>query len=95
MYITDIRNLYKGRSVVRKQASYVFYRPSAEVLASIIVDIPVKLVVGTYFNIILYFLSGLATTASGSFIFFLFVFVATLAMSTVFRTIAAAIGTLP
>ncbi|KAH7205057.1 ABC-2 type transporter-domain-containing protein [Fusarium oxysporum] len=81
MYITDIHNLYKGRSVVRKQASYVFYRPSAEVLASIIVDIPVKLVVGTYFNIILYFLSGLATTASESFIFFLFVFVTTLAMS--------------
>ncbi|EXK23615.1 hypothetical protein FOMG_19624 [Fusarium oxysporum f. sp. melonis 26406] len=84
MYITDIHNLYKARSVVRKQASYVFYRPSAEVLASIIVDIPVKLVVGTYFNIILYFLSGLATTASESFIFFLFVFVTTLAMPMVF-----------
>ncbi|RFN45159.1 ABC transporter cdr4 [Fusarium flagelliforme] len=95
MSITDTYNLYKGRSVVRKQALYGFYRPSAEALASVLVDIPVKLVVGTCFNIILYFLSGLATTASKFFIFFLFVFVATLAMSMVFRTIAAATGTLP
>ncbi|EXA30626.1 hypothetical protein FOVG_18001 [Fusarium oxysporum f. sp. pisi HDV247] len=64
-------------------------------LASILVDIPVKLVVGTCFNIILYFLSGLATTASQFFIFFLFVFVTTLAVSMVFRTIAAATRTLP
>ncbi|KAK2684689.1 hypothetical protein QWA68_016275, partial [Fusarium oxysporum] len=95
MSITDTHNLYKGRSVVRKQASYGFYRPSAEALASVLVDIPVKLVVRTSFNIILYFLSGLATTASQFFIFFLFVFVTTLAMSMVFRTIAAATETLP
>ncbi|EXL65011.1 ATPase [Fusarium oxysporum f. sp. conglutinans race 2 54008] len=84
-----------GRSVVRKQASYVFYRPSAEVLASVIVDIPVKLVVGSCFNIIMYFLSVHATTASQFFIFFLSVFETTLAMSMVFRTIAAVTGTLP
>ncbi|KAG6999764.1 ATP-dependent permease PDR10 [Fusarium oxysporum f. sp. conglutinans] len=95
MYITDTHNLYKGRSVVRKQASYVFYRPSAEVLASVIVDIPVKLVVGSCFNIIMYFLSVHATTASQFFIFFLSVFETTLAMSMVFRTIAAVTGTLP
>ncbi|KAK2666310.1 AAA ATPase domain [Fusarium oxysporum f. sp. vasinfectum] len=95
MSITDTHNLYKGRSVVRKQASYGFYRPSAEALASVLVDIPVKLVVGTCFNIILCSLSGLATTASQFFIFFLFVFVTTLAMSMVFRTIAAATETLP
>ncbi|KAF4425068.1 ABC transporter CDR4 [Fusarium austroafricanum] len=95
MYITDTHNLYKEGSVVRKQASYAIYRPSAEALANVIVDIPVKLVVGTCFNIILYFLSGLASTASQFFIFFLFVFVTTLAMSMVFRTIAAATGTIP
>ncbi|CAM1508811.1 Fc.00g025500.m01.CDS01 [Cosmosporella sp. VM-42] len=95
MSVTDTHSLYKGRSVVRKQASYAFYRSSADALASVLVDIPVKLVVGTCFNIILYFLSGLATTASQFFIFFLFVFVTTLAMSMVFRTIAAATGTLP
>lgn len=95
MSITDIHNLYKGRSVVSKQASYAFYRPSADALANVLVDIPVKFAVGTFFNIILYFLSQLALTASQFFIFFLFVFVTTLAMSMVFRTIAAATATLP
>jgi ATP-binding cassette subfamily G (WHITE) protein 2 (PDR) len=95
MSITDTHNLYKGRSVVTKQASYAFYRPSADALASILVDIPVKFVVAVFFNIILYFLSGLALTASHFFIFFLFVFMTTLAMSMVFRTVAAATATLP
>ncbi|KAJ3462280.1 hypothetical protein MRS44_007066 [Fusarium solani] len=95
MSITDTHNLYKGRSVVSKQASYAFYRPSADALASVLVDIPVKFGVAIFFNIILYFLSELALTASQFFIFFLFVFVTTLAMSMVFRTIAAATVTLP
>lgn len=95
MSVTDIHNLYKGRSVVAKQASYAFYRPSADALASVLVDIPVKFVIAVFFNIILYFLAGLALTASQFFIFFLFVFTTTLAMSMVFRTIAAATMTLP
>jgi ABC-type multidrug transport system ATPase subunit/ABC-type multidrug transport system permease subunit len=95
MSVTDTHNLYKGRSVVTKQASYAFYRPSSDALASVLVDIPVKFVVAVFFNIILYFLSGLALTASQFFIFFLFVFTTTLAMSMVFRTIAAATATLP
>ncbi|KAL9563946.1 hypothetical protein ACKAV7_011981 [Fusarium commune] len=52
-------------------------------------------VVAVFFNVILYFLSGLAKAASQFFIFFLFVFVTTLAMSMIFRTIAAATVTLP
>ncbi|RGP59651.1 hypothetical protein FLONG3_11122, partial [Fusarium longipes] len=95
MSVTDIHNLYKGRSVISKQASYAFYRPSADALASVLVDIPVKFVIAVCFNIILYFLAGLALTASQFFIFFLFVFITTLAMSMVFRTIAAATVTLP
>ncbi|CEI41683.1 ABC transporter CDR4 [Fusarium venenatum] len=95
MSVTDIHNLYRGRSVITKQVSYAFYRPSADALASVLVDIPVKFVIGVFFNVILYFLAGLALTASQFFIFFLFVFTTTLAMSMVFRTIAAATVTLP
>ena len=95
MAVTDIHNLYRGRAVTRKQVSYAFYRPSAEALASILVDIPFKLTVAICFNIILYFLAGLAMSAAQFFTFFLFVFLTTLAMSMVFRTIAAATKTLP
>ncbi|EWY89807.1 hypothetical protein FOYG_07462 [Fusarium oxysporum NRRL 32931] len=95
MAVTDTHNLYKGRSVMAKQSSYAFYRPSADAFANVLVDIPVKFVVAVFFNIILYFLSGLAKTASQFFIFFLFVFVTTIAMSMIFRTIAAATVSLP
>jgi ABC-type multidrug transport system ATPase subunit/ABC-type multidrug transport system permease subunit len=95
MTITDIHNLYRGRSIICKQVSYAFYRPSAEAFASVLVDIPVKFVVAIFFNIALYFLAGLAVTAHQFFIFFLFVFITTLAMSMIFRTIAAATKTLP
>lgn len=94
MSTTDAHSLYKGRAVVRKQVSYCFYRPSADALAGVLVDIPWKFAMATCFNLTLYFLAGLAASASQFFIFFLFVFVATLVMSMVFRTIAAATKTL-
>ena len=94
MSTTDAHNLYKGRAVVRKQVSYRFYRPSADALGAVLVDIPWKFIMATCFNLTLYFLAGLAASASQFFIFFLFVFVATLSMSMIFRTVAAATQTL-
>ena len=95
MAMTDIHTMYKGRPVIRKQVSYAFYRPSADALATVLVDLPVKLVLAIFFNVILYFLAGLSTTAAQFFTFFLVVFLATLAMSFLFRTIAASTNTLP
>ena len=93
--MTDCHSMYKGRLVIRKQVSYAFYRPSADALAVVLVDLPVKFVLAVAFNVILYFLAGLGLTAAQFFIFFLLVFTTTLAMSMVFRTIAAATKTLP
>lgn len=95
MAMTDTHSMYKGRPVIRKQVAYAFYRPSADALATVLVDFPVKLFLAICFNIILYFLAGLATTAAQFFIFFLIVFLTTLAMSMIFRTIAASTKTLP
>ncbi|CZR68838.1 probable ABC1 transport protein [Phialocephala subalpina] len=94
MSVTDIYNLYSGRSIIRKHVSYAFYRPSADALAGILIDIPIKFFVAVFFNVTLYFLAGLSLTASQFFIFFVFVFVTTLAMSMIFRTIAAVTATL-
>ncbi|KAB5517392.1 ABC-2 type transporter-domain-containing protein [Coniochaeta sp. 2T2.1] len=94
MAITDIPNIYRGAGVISKQVSFAFYRPSAEAFARILVDIPVKLGLAICFNVVFYFLAGFAMTASQFFTFFLFVFVTTLAMSMIFRTIAAATKTL-
>lgn len=79
--------------IVEKQASYAFYHPFAEGLAGIIADIPVKFFTATFFNIILYFMAGLRRTPSNFFTFFLFVFIAQLCMTCIFRTLAAATRT--
>ncbi|KXJ96277.1 ABC-2 type transporter-domain-containing protein [Microdochium bolleyi] len=94
MAVTDIHNLYQHRPIIQKHVSFSLYRPSADALARILIDIPVKLVVATCFNLFLYFLSGLAATPAQFFIFFLFVFVSTLVMSLVFKTVATVTSTL-
>lgn len=87
--ISEINALYDQRPIVEKQASYAFYHPFAEALGGIMSDIPVKFLISTCFNIILYFLAGLRREPSQFFIFFLFVFILILTMSGMFRTLAA------
>ncbi|GAB1212649.1 hypothetical protein ATERTT37_001794 [Aspergillus terreus] len=92
--ITEINSLYDQRPIVEKQASYAFVHPFTEAFGGIVSDIPVKFVSATVFNIIFYFLAGLRYEASQFFIFFLFTFLSTFAMSGIFRTLAAATKTL-
>ncbi|OGE56227.1 hypothetical protein PENARI_c003G04364 [Penicillium arizonense] len=92
--ITEINSLYDQRPIVEKQASYAFVHPFTESLGGIVADIPVKFVSAVVFNIIFYFLAGLRYEPSQFFIFFLFTFLSTLAMSGVFRTLAASTKTL-
>ncbi|CAG8427174.1 unnamed protein product [Penicillium salamii] len=92
--ITEINSLYDQRPIIEKQASYAFVHPFTESLGGIVADIPVKFASAIVFNIIFYFLAGLRYEPSQFFIFFLFTFLSTLAMSGVFRTLAASTKTL-
>ncbi|KAL4894030.1 ABC-2 type transporter-domain-containing protein [Aspergillus ambiguus] len=92
--ITEINSLYDQRPIVEKQASYAFVHPFTEAFGGIVSDIPVKFVSAVVFNIIFYFLAGLRYEPSQFFIFFLFTFLSTFAMSGIFRTLAAATKTL-
>ncbi|KAI9054006.1 hypothetical protein LZ554_002950 [Drepanopeziza brunnea f. sp. 'monogermtubi'] len=91
--ISEINTLYSQRPIVEKQASYAFYHPFTEAMAGVVADIPVKFVIATCFNIILYFLAGLRREPSQFFIFFLFNFMAILTMSQIYRSIAASTKT--
>lgn len=93
MAISEINTLYSQRPIVEKQASYAFYHPFTEAMAGIVADIPVKFVIATCFNVILYFLAGLRREPSQFFIFFMFNFVAILTMSQIYRSIAASTKT--
>ncbi|KKA28449.1 hypothetical protein TD95_002583 [Thielaviopsis punctulata] len=90
----EILTLYAQRPIVEKHSRYALYHPSAEAIASMIMDLPYKISNTIVFNVILYFMANLRREA-GAFFFFLFLsFLTVLTMSMIFRTIASASRTL-
>jgi ABC-type multidrug transport system ATPase subunit len=85
----EILTLYAQRPIVEKHQRYALYHPSAEAFASMLCDIPSKILNTIGFNLILYFMTNLRRTP-GAFFFFLFMsFILTLTMSMLFRFIAS------
>ena len=74
--VGEVGGLYAQRPIIAKQAGYGFCHPFADSLASIILNIPIKLIGAVFFNLVLYFLAGLRIEPARFFIYFLFVVVA-------------------
>ncbi|KAG5354990.1 Multidrug resistance protein [Yarrowia sp. B02] len=92
--VLEIIVLYELRPIVEKHQRYAMYHPFCEALASIICDFPTKFLTMLCVNVTLYFMSNLRREAGPFFIFFLFTLMCVLAMSMIFRTIAAVTKTL-
>ncbi|OCH88753.1 hypothetical protein OBBRIDRAFT_820018 [Obba rivulosa] len=75
-----------GRPILKKQTSYSFYRPAAVAIANTLADIPFSAVRIFIYDIIIYFMSGLARSAGGFFTYHLFTYMAFLTMQGFFRT---------
>nr|UJH94460.1 Cdr4 [Starmerella bombicola] len=85
----EVFSLFESRAIVQKHHQYAFYHPAIDALASIITEMPVKIVNAIFFNITLYFLANLRRNGGNFFFFLLMNFTATLMMSHFFRTIGA------
>jgi len=68
---------------------YALYHPSAEALASMIVDLPYKVVNSLVVNCTLYFMSNLRREPGAFFFFYLVAFSMTMSMSMLFRLMAS------
>lgn len=90
----EIFTMWQQRPIVEKHTKYALYHPSAESFASLLVDLPAKVVTALCFNLILYFMTNLRREPGAFFIFFLFSFTITLTMSHIFRTVGALSRTL-
>lgn len=90
----EILTLYAQRPIVEKHARYALYHPSAEAFASMLTDMPYKILNTIIFNITLYFLTNLRREPGAFFFFLLISFFLTLVMSMLFRTIASVSRTL-
>lgn len=90
----EILTLYAQRPIVEKHSQYALYHPSAEAFASMLTDMPYKIMNAIVFNLALYFMANLRREP-GAFFFFLFTsFIIMLTMSMLFRTIASVSRTL-
>lgn len=90
----EILTLYAQRPIVEKHSRYALYHPSAEAVASMLTDVPYKIMNAITFNITLYFMVNLRREP-GPFFFFVFIsFLLTLTMSMLFRCIASLSRTL-
>ncbi|KAL4914353.1 ABC drug exporter AbcA [Aspergillus aurantiobrunneus] len=85
----EMLTLYAQRGIIEKHSRYALYHPSAEGLASMIVDLPYKTLNCISANIVLYFMTNLRREP-GAFFFFLFTsYIMTLTMSMFFRGMAS------
>ncbi|WXC60578.1 hypothetical protein SNK03_006457 [Fusarium graminearum] len=91
----EIMTLYAQRPIVEKHTKYAFYHPFTEAVASMICDLPNKILTSITFNLVLYFMTNLRRTPGHFFVFLLFTFTCTLTMSMYFRSIGALSRSLP
>lgn len=85
----EILTLYAQRPIVEKQSRYAMYHPSAEAFASMLTDMPYKIMNAFTFNLPLYFLANLRREPDAFFFFVFINFILTLTMSMLFRCIAS------
>ncbi|KAH6615048.1 opaque-specific ABC transporter CDR3 [Boeremia exigua] len=85
----EIMSLYAKRQIVEKHNRYALYHPSAEAMASMVVDLPHKILNGLVVNCTLYFMANLRREAGAFFFFYLIAFTMTLSMSMFFRLFAS------
>ncbi|KAJ6011707.1 hypothetical protein N7522_002062 [Penicillium canescens] len=87
--VLEILTLYEQRLIVEKHHQFALYHPSAEAVASMLTDIPYKLLNTLCFNLTLYLMANLRREAGPLFFFIFVAFLSTIVTSSLFRTIAS------
>ncbi|KAK8136775.1 abc protein [Apiospora sp. TS-2023a] len=85
----EVSLMWAQRPIVEKHHQYAFYFPFSEAVASMISDLPTKLIIGFGIHIPVYFLAGLRSGAAPFFTYWFFMFVNLVTMSMIFRFIGS------
>ncbi|KAF1838619.1 ABC transporter-like protein [Decorospora gaudefroyi] len=89
LQLSELMKAVSGRNVVKRHEDYAFYRPSAVVIARVVQDFPLLLAQVIPFSIIMYFMTGLDVSVSKFFIYFLFIYITTFCITTLYRMFAS------
>lgn len=82
----EIMSLYAKRNIIEKHNRYALYHPSAESIASMVVDLPNKVLNSLAINVTLYFMANLRREPGAFFFFFLVSFTMNMAVSVAMST---------
>ncbi|KAG7732144.1 hypothetical protein KL948_002342 [Ogataea haglerorum] len=85
---------FEARQIAEKHKKYALYHPSTDALASVITEIPNKLVVNTAFNLVFYFMVNFRRTPGHFFFYLLTNLTSTLTMSHMMRSLVSLFRTL-
>ncbi|KDN70652.1 putative ABC-2 type transporter [Colletotrichum sublineola] len=80
---------FESKPILLKHKSFSFYRPAAFAIAQTVVDVPLVFIQVVLFNVIIYWMSNLARTASQFFIATLILWLVTMVTYAFFRAISA------
>ncbi|KAL2450239.1 ABC multidrug transporter atrF [Exophiala dermatitidis] len=92
--LAEMTAAFSSKPILLKHKSFSFYRPAAYALAQTVVDVPLVIVQVVLFNVIIYWMGGLAASASQFFISCLIIFSTTMTTYAFFRSISALCKTL-
>ncbi|KAL8796510.1 MAG: hypothetical protein Q9195_001184 [Heterodermia aff. obscurata] len=87
--LAELTSAFVSRPIMLKHKSFSFHRPAAYAIAQTVVDVPLVLIQVLIFDIVVYFMSGLARTASQFFISVIFLFIMTMSMYSFFRALGS------
>jgi ABC-type multidrug transport system permease subunit len=77
------------RPIIEKHFQYAFYHPVSEAIASVLVDLPNKILLTLFFNFPVYFLANLRRTPAAFFVFYLFALMSLMNGSMIYRAMGA------
>ncbi|KAF8424902.1 ABC-2 type transporter-domain-containing protein [Tirmania nivea] len=89
MQILEAITMTVGRTITAKQVTMAFYRPSAQVIAKTIADLPVLAVQCALYTLVLYFMTDMARDAGKFFLQLLFVFTTSVCITAFYRVVGA------
>ncbi|EUC45169.1 hypothetical protein COCMIDRAFT_96219 [Bipolaris oryzae ATCC 44560] len=87
--LSEVNDSFVGRPILAKQKNFAFFNPAAFCIAQVAADIPILIFQTASFVLIVYWMTALKETAAAFFTNWFVVYVVTLAMTAMMRTIGA------
>ncbi|KAL6702825.1 hypothetical protein ACN47E_000911 [Coniothyrium glycines] len=87
--LSEVNDSFVGRPILAKQKNFAFFNPAAFCIAQVAADIPILIFQISSFVLVLYWLTALKATAAAFFTNWFVVYVVTLVMTAMMRTIGA------